>query len=96
MDQECTEGAPKVPSPDRRAWSQPGLLPPSEVHLQVEVSLDGPAGFGTVSVIVHNDHGEELAALECSPVVPFDQCAALACRMLSEQIAAALAVLSPF
>lgn len=96
MSRECSEAAPISSAGQHAEWSQPGLLPPSEVSLRLEISIDGPAGFGTVSIIVHNDHGTELAALECAPVVPFDRVLAAAVAMLTEQLATSMSVLSPF
>lgn len=96
MSEECSEAAPTHVLTRGTTWTQQGMLPPGEVSLRLEISVDGPAGFGTVSIIVHNDNGTELAALECAPVVPFDRVLAVATAMLNEQLATALSVLSPF
>lgn len=72
------------------------MLPPSEIAIRLDVTLDGPAGFSTVAIVVtHNEH-RELAAMVCAPVVPYDEALGIAVAMLQEQLAAALSVLSPF
>lgn len=96
MDQESDAVTPNALDRPRGSWSQESMLPPSEVSLRLDITLDGPAGFATVALVVTHNDERALEAMTCAPVVPYDEALAVASSMLQEQLSIALAVLSPF